>query len=221
MSDTNSNPRLILLGPPGAGKGTQAEKLSEHLDVPHLSAGERLRRAVDEGTEAGQRAEPYIEQGKLVPVEVVVDIMSEAMFFGEGAEGFVVDGFPRNIDQYRELRETLENEGEEIDNVISLEVPEEEIIRRLTGRRICEECGRNYHVDFRPPEEDNKCDVCGGSLYQREDDRPETIQERLDVYREESLPVKSKYREEDLLVEIDASGSIEDVFEDIRSRIDI
>ncbi len=212
--------KIILIGPPGAGKGTQASRLSDSLGVPHLSAGDLLREAVRNETEAGRRAKPYIDRGDLVPVEIVVDIMVTSMFESNDAGGFVVDGFPRNLEQYEHLEAALDEKNESLDVVFQLSVDEDEIIRRLSGRKICKECGKNFHVEFHPPEKDNICDDCGGTLYQRDDDKPETIRQRLSVYREESVPVARKYDDQGLLVEVDASGDIDDVFKRIMGVVE-
>ncbi len=204
--------KILLIGPPGAGKGTQAKKLSREFDLPHLSAGQLLREAIEEETEAGQRAKPYIDNGQLVPVEIVVQIMSREMFDIPGREGFIADGFPRNLEQYNHLKKELEKRDEEIDVALQLDLDKEDIIERLSGRKTCTECGRNYHVEFYPPEEEGVCDDCGAELYQREDDNLKTIRQRLDVYQNESVPVIRELEKDGILERVDASGRIEDVF---------
>ncbi len=205
--------KVLLIGPPGAGKGTQAHKLGKEFDLPHLSAGQLLREAIEAETEAGKRARPYIDNGQLVPEEIVVKIMSREMFDRPGRDGFIADGFPRNIDQYEQLNRELDKRDEKIDVAIQLDLDEEDIVERLSGRMTCSECGRNYHVEFYPPETEGVCDACGGSLYERNDDNLKTIKQRLNVYRNESVPVIKELEKDGILERVDASGRIDEVFE--------
>lgn len=217
---TETLPRVLLIGPPGAGKGTQAQKLSEHFDVPHLSAGDLLRAEVEQETKAGKEAKPYLDEGKLVPEKIVVEIMLKNMFWDNPKTGFVVDGFPRNIGQFNQMQSHLKEHDETLDCVVNLQLSEEEVFRRLTGRRVCGECNTNFHTEFRPPEEPGTCDQCGGALKQRDDDTPETIEERLEVFENESKPVSERFEKEGIQVNVDASGTIEQVFQEIRRRVE-
>ncbi len=212
--------RILVIGPPGAGKGTQAKCLCNEFDLPHLSAGQLLREAIENETDAGMRAKPYIDNGQLVPVDVVVKIMSREMFDIPGRQGFVADGFPRNVEQYEHLKDELGRRNEEIDLAIQLDLDNEEIIQRLSGRKTCSECGRNYHVQFYPPEEEGECDECGADLYERTDDNLDTIQHRLEVYKEESVPVMDMLKEDGLLRRVEASGDIDVVFRRICNIIE-
>ena len=188
--------KLILLGPPGAGKGTQAEILSKRLGIDTISTGVMLRTAIREKTELGKLAERYINDGKLVPDEVVVGIVKERLGKEDCKKGFILDGFPRTIAQAEELSET----GIEIDKVLSLEVSDEEIIKRLSGRRECKSCGTPYHTEFKPSKKGDKCDVCGGDLIQRADDNEETVKNRIKIYHEQTEPIKDYYQKSGKLV---------------------
>lgn len=216
----DSETRIVLIGPPGAGKGTQAKKLGDYYSVPHLSAGELLRSEVENETEAGKRAKPYLDQGQLVPVEIVVDIMVKNMFERSEHNGFVVDGFPRNPEQYERLTDYMEENNLSLDCAVDLVIPEEMVYRRLTGRRVCRECGANFHLEFRPPEQEGQCDDCGGELKQRDDDTRETIQERLEVFQNESKPVARKFERDGILAKVDATGDIDEVFEKITTTLE-
>ena len=197
-------PRLLLLGPPGAGKGTQSERLAERYDIEHVSTGDALRANKDVETPHGTPRE-YMDAGELVPDPVVDEIVAEAL---SNADGFVLDGYPRNMSQAEKL-----DEATPLDAVVLLEVGEEQLLRRLTGRRVCPDCDATYHVEFEPPESDGVCDDCGAALVQRDDDEPEAVRERLRVYEENTVPVVDHYREADRLVTVDAEGSPEEVFE--------
>jgi adenylate kinase len=211
-----SQPKLLLLGPPGAGKGTQSANLVERFGVEHVTTGDALRsnRGMDIShldTEYGTPGE-YMEQGELVPDEVVNEIVRTAL---EDADGFVLDGYPRNVDQAAYLADITD-----LDVVASLSVPEGELVRRLTGRRVCSECGRNYHVEFDRPAEAGVCDECGGELIQRDDDTEETVRERLRVFEENTAPVIEFYDEGGDLVEIDGEGSPDEVWERLESAVE-
>jgi adenylate kinase len=212
--------RILVIGPPGAGKGTQAKCLCNEYDLPHLSAGQLLREAIENETDAGMRAKPYIDKGQLVPVEVVVEIMSREMFDVPGRQGFVADGFPRNVEQYEHLNDELVQRNEEIDLAIQLDLDEEDVKKRLTGRKTCSECGRNYHVEFYPPEKNDVCNRCGADLYERTDDNIDTIKHRLKVYKNESVPVLDRLEDDGLLRRVDASGDIDIVFRRICNIIE-
>ncbi|MDX1579678.1 MAG: adenylate kinase [Gemmatimonadota bacterium] len=208
--------RLILMGPPGAGKGTQGERLADELGVPRYGTGDMLRDARREGTELGRRAAEYMDAGELVPDEVILGIVREALERPEAADGFVFDGFPRTLEQAMGLRDVLRQRGEEIDAVFYLGVPEEELVRRLSSRRVCRDCG---NVQGAPDGED--CTQCGGELYQREDDRPETVRRRLEVYRRQTEPVLEWYRRRSAVpvVEIDGTGAVEEVQRRLRRQL--
>lgn len=184
---------LIVMGPPGAGKGTQAARLAEAEGLCRVSTGDLLRSAAAAGTPLGKRAESTMRAGELVPDDVILGIVDEAIDQEACAEGAVFDGFPRTIEQARGLGKLLGRRGDELDRVIVLEVPEEEVVRRLSGRRVCKSCEKLYHIGFNPPRQEGRCDVCGGDLVQRPDDQPETIRRRLAVYREETEPVRAYY----------------------------
>jgi len=195
---------VLLLGAPGAGKGTQSKRLAEEFDLEHVTTGDALRANKDMETEYGTPRE-YMEAGELVPDELVDEIVAEAL---DSADGYVLDGYPRNLSQAETLTEITD-----LDAVLYLDVSEEELVERLTGRRVCDDCGANYHVEFSPPEEEGVCDECGGELIQRDDDTEETVRERLRVYHENTEPVVEHYRDEGVLVEVDGEGTPDDVFE--------
>lgn len=207
--------RLILMGPPGAGKGTQGERLSDELGVPRYATGDMLREARRRGTELGDRAARYMDAGELVPDELILGIVREALERPEASDGFVLDGFPRTLEQAMGLRDVLGRQDREIDAVLYLEVPEEELVRRLSSRRVCGECGAVYRQDEL---EGEACPDCGGDLYQREDDRPETVRRRLQVYRRETEPVLEWYRSRSSVPvhEVEGTGSVEEVQERLR-----
>ncbi len=181
--------KIILLGAPGAGKGTQAEIISERLNIPQISTGNIIREALKSGTEVGLKAKEYIENGLLVPDEVVIAIIKERIAKDDCANGFILDGFPRTIAQ----AEALDNMGVIIDRVVDIEVADEAIARRLSGRRVCGACGSSYHMEYKKPSVDGRCDKCGGALIQRKDDHPDTVAERLKVYHEQTEPLKAYY----------------------------
>lgn len=211
--------KLVLLGPPGAGKGTQAKMLTERFEIPQISTGDILRGAVKDGTPMGLKAKSFMDAGALVPDEVVVGIVRERLQKKDCARGFILDGFPRTVAQADALKETLQSLGKDLDAVVSLEVNTEALVERLTGRRTCRACGRGYHVKFDPPKIEGKCDACGGELFQRDDDREETIRKRLEVYREQTSPLVSYYRAENLLVAVDGMQGIGAVQEQILSEL--
>jgi adenylate kinase len=206
---------LILLGPPGSGKGTQAQKIAEHYHIPQISTGDILRGAVKERTPLGVEAQGYMDRGKLVPDEVVVGIVRERLMAPDCKKGFILDGFPRTLPQAEALDATLGEMKRAIDHVISIEVDNEELLKRLTGRRTCRNCGAMYHVIFNPPAKEGICNVCGGELYQRDDDQEETIRARLQVYDEQTAPLIAYYNKKDLLRPIKGVGAIEEIFQNI------
>ena len=204
--------RLILLGPPGAGKGTQAKMLKEKLQVPQISTGDILRQAVKDKTELGARAKIVMDVGQLVPDDIVIDLIKERIQLEDCKFGFILDGFPRNIIQAEKLSETLQDMNLIIDHVIDLEVDEGEVVERLTGRSTCSECGVMFHHISRPPKVMGICDGCGGKLAQRPDDNRETIEERLKVYLESTAPLKEFYSKQGSLKSVEAKGSVEEIF---------
>lgn len=203
--------KLILLGPPGAGKGTQAKMLTEEFSIPQISTGDILRAAVKDGTAMGLKAKEYMDAGGLVPDEVVVGIVRDRLQEADCNNGFILDGFPRTVAQADALQASLQQMGKDLDRVISLDVDAEALVERLTGRRTCKDCGRGYHVTFDPSREEGKCDACGGTLFQRDDDQEETIRKRLQVYADQTSPLISYYRKADVLLELDGMRPIPEV----------
>ncbi len=214
MSELN----LILLGPPGAGKGTQAERLVEDFAVAYYATGDILRKAVKEGTELGRQAETYMKAGDLVPDDVIIGVILEAVDRPEAADGFLLDGFPRTIAQGEALEGSLEEHGRSLTAVLLIEAPDDEIVRRLSGRRVSK-TGRIYHVEFDPPKHEDRCDVDGSPLVQREDDKPETIRKRLEVYHRQTAPLIAFYEERGLLRRFDGSRRPTEVHDHIRAAI--
>ncbi len=212
--------KLILLGPPGAGKGTQAKLLAERFSIPQISTGDILRAAVREGTPLGIKAKEYMDGGALVPDEVVVGIVRERLRDADCENGFILDGFPRTVPQADELQKSLKELGRELDAVISLEVDTEALVERLTGRRTCRSCTRGYHVTFDPPQADGVC-ACGGELYQRDDDQEATIRNRLQVYSEQTSPLIDYYSEHGLLFMVDGMAEIDTVQSEILNILQV
>jgi adenylate kinase len=200
--------KMILLGPPGSGKGTQAKMLSEILGIPQISTGDMLRAAVKEGTPMGLKAKAMMEAGGLVPDEVVVGIVKERLVKADCDKGFILDGFPRTLPQADALKQTLTDLNKELDAVISLEVDNEAVVGRIAGRRTCRDCGKMYHVEFDAPAVADKCDKCGGELFQREDDQEATIRKRLEVYAAQTEPLIAYYRADSLLRDVDGMQDI-------------
>lgn len=207
--------KLILLGPPGAGKGTQAKMLTVRFGIPQISTGDILRAAVREGTPMGVKAKDCMDAGALVGDEIVVGIVRERLLKDDCLPGFILDGFPRNVAQADALKETLAALGKELDVVVSLDVDTEALVERLTGRRTCRDCGRGYHVKFDPPSVADRCDACGGELFQREDDQESTIRHRLDVYQQQTAPLIDYYRSAGLLSVIDGMQEMNAVQEQL------
>jgi adenylate kinase len=202
---------VILLGPPGAGKGTQAKLLQEKFGVCQISTGDILRKAVADRTALGQQASEYIDRGALVPDTVILDLVAERLKEEDCENGFILDGFPRTIPQAEGLESILKARGLDLDRVLSLKVPQNVIIERLAGRRTCKRCGALYHVAFEPPLKPGICDRCGGELYQRDDDREQTIAARLKVYDAQTAPLEDYYRERGMLSDIDGIGSVDEI----------
>lgn len=206
---------MILMGPPGAGKGTQAKLLQERFDVPHISSGELLRGAVRRKTPLGVQAKRFMDRGELVPDDVLLGTIEERLRRSDCATGFLLDGFPRTVAQADALAAMLHSMGTHIDNVTSLIVPRDELVKRLSGRRTCRECGAMYHIIFDPPINPGICNKCNGELYQRDDDQEDTILARLDVYDRQTAPLLALYRQRGVLHEVDGVGSPDQVFERI------
>lgn len=198
--------KLILLGAPGAGKGTQAEKICEKLSIPAISTGNIIREALKNGTEMGLKAKSFIDAGQLVPDEVVIGIIKDRLAQNDCANGFILDGFPRTIPQ----AEALDEMGVEIDKVIDIEVPDEKITERMSGRRVCKECGVSYHLVYKKPEKEGVCNLCGGELVQRKDDHPDTVLDRLKVYHEQTEPLKDFYAKKGKLRIVEGQEKVED-----------
>ena len=207
--------RLILLGPPGSGKGTQSARLAGRYGVPQIGTGDMLRAAVDAGTGLGRQAKAYIDAGELVPDELVVEIVRRRLAEPDAAAGWLLDGFPRTAVQARRLDELLEETATEIDRAVLIEVPDDEIVRRLGGRRVCAACGAVFHLDWKRPAAQGVCDLCGGQLRQRSDDAEETVRERLRVYREQTAPLARHYEKLSVLVAVDGGDSVNRVFDRI------
>lgn len=206
---------IIMLGAPGSGKGTQAKKMSERFGIPQISTGDMLREAVKQGTEMGRKAKSFMDQGGLVPDEVVIGIVRDRLNASDCAQGFILDGFPRTIPQAEALDTVLGELGKKITGVLSLEVDEADLMERLCGRRTCPGCGAMFHVQFNPPKTEGTCDKCGGSLIQRDDDREETIRARLVNYKKSTEPLIGYYRGTGTLQSVRAAGEIEAIFQRI------
>ena len=198
--------RLILLGAPGAGKGTQAEIISEKYNIPTISTGNIIRAALKNGTEMGLKAKAYIDSGRLVPDDVVIGIIKERLAESDCNEGFILDGFPRTIPQ----AEALDSMGISIDAALSIEVDDREIVKRMSGRRVCEKCGASYHTEYKKPAEDGVCNSCGGALVTRKDDEPETVKNRLNVYHEQTEPLKDYYKNCGKLITVEGQDEVKD-----------
>ena len=211
---------IILMGLPGAGKGTQASEIVKKFPIPHISTGDMFRKAIKDETNLGKEAKSYMDRGELVPDEVTVGIVKERISEDDAKKGFLLDGFPRTIEQAEALNSIMSELDREIDAVINIEVPEEELMNRLTGRRICEKCGTTYHLVFNPPKVDGICDIDGGKLYQREDDNPETVSNRLSVNVKQSKPILEYYNNKGVLKNIDGSKDIDEVTNDVIDILD-
>lgn len=207
--------RIILLGAPGAGKGTQAVVLSEKFLIPQISTGDIFRANIKQGTELGKRAKEFMDQGLLVPDELVVDIVKDRLQQKDCANGYILDGFPRTIPQAKALDEALVEMETNIDYALNVEVQDAVIIERMSGRRVCTSCGATFHVKYNMPKTENTCDACGGTLIQRDDDQPETVQKRLSVYHEQTKPLIHYYEQQGKLITVDGVGQLEEVSERI------
>ncbi|MFC2949254.1 adenylate kinase [Virgibacillus sediminis] len=211
---------LILMGLPGAGKGTQAEKINKKYNIPHISTGDMFRLAIKEGTDLGKKAKEYMDQGALVPDEVTIGIVRERLSKEDCKNGFLLDGFPRTIAQAESLQSLMQDMESSIDYVLHVDVPEEKLVERLTGRRICPTCGATYHIQYNPPKEEGICDNDGSELIQRDDDKPETVKNRLAVNIEQTQPLLDFYQDQGYLVSVDGDREIDEVFRDIQAIIE-
>ena len=204
--------KIVMLGAPGAGKGTQAKMIVEKYGIPQISTGDIFRANIKNGTELGKKAKTYMDQGALVPDELVCDLVVDRLAQEDCKNGYVLDGFPRTIPQAEALTAALAAQGEKLDYAINVEVPDENIVTRMSGRRACVNCGGTYHVVFNPTKVEGICDACGGKLILRDDDKPETVQHRLDVYHAQTQPLIDYYKEQGILQEVDGTVDIMDVF---------
>lgn len=207
--------KIIMLGAPGAGKGTQAKMLADKYGIPHISTGDIFRANIKAGTELGKKAKTYMDQGLLVPDELVCDLVVDRVQQEDCAKGYILDGFPRTIPQAEALDNALEALGQKIDYAVNVEVPDANIVKRMGGRRACVNCGGTYHLEYLPTKVEGICDRCGGELILRDDDKPETVQKRLNIYHEQTQPLIDYYTAKDALVEVDGTQEIQTVFEDI------
>lgn len=204
--------KIIMLGAPGAGKGTQAKKIAAKYAIPHISTGDIFRANIKNNTELGQKAKTYMDKGELVPDELVVDLIMDRFKEADCANGYVLDGFPRTIPQAEALDKALSANGESVDYAVNVEVPDENIINRMSGRRACVGCGATYHIQFNPTKVEGICDACGEKLILRDDDKPETVKNRLSVYHEQTQPLIDYYSKKGVLAEVDGTQSMDDVF---------
>lgn len=204
--------KVIMLGAPGAGKGTQAKKIAEKYEIPHISTGDIFRANIKNGTELGNKAKTYMDQGLLVPDELVVDLVVDRVSQDDCTKGYVLDGFPRTIPQAEALDKALEAKGQKMDYAIDVDVPDENIVKRMGGRRACVGCGATYHLVYAAPKKDGICDVCGGELILRDDDKPETVEKRLHVYHDQTQPLIDYYTKAGILKSVDGTVDMEDVF---------
>ncbi|MDO4633090.1 MAG: adenylate kinase [Eubacteriales bacterium] len=207
--------KIIMLGAPGAGKGTQAKKIAEKYQIPHISTGDIFRANIKAGTELGNKAKTYMDQGLLVPDELVVDLVVDRLAQEDCANGYVLDGFPRTIPQAESLDAALAKLGEKMEYAIDVNVPDENIVKRMGGRRACVGCGATYHIEFNPPKKEGTCDSCGENLILRDDDKPETVQKRLGVYHEQTQPLIDYYTNAGILKTVDGTVDMNDVFTSI------
>lgn len=213
--------KIIMLGAPGAGKGTQAKKIADLCNIPHISTGDIFRANIKEGTELGKKAKAYMDAGELVPDELVCNLVVDRIQQDDCTKGYILDGFPRTIPQAEALTEALDAIGQKLAHALNFDVPDENIIHRMAGRRSCNKCGAIYHVEFNPPKTEGVCDVCGEKLVLRDDDQPETVKNRLDVYHKETQPLIDYYEKAGLVSTIDGTQPMDKVFEDIRKVLGV
>ncbi len=213
--------RLILLGPPGAGKGTQAAGIVEKYSIPHISTGDIFRKNIKEGTELGRKAKEYMNQGQLVPDSLTVSLVEDRLKQEDAQNGFLLDGFPRNVYQAEALDKVLAEKGEEITCVVNIQVDQSILVGRAVGRRICKDCGSTYHIEFNPSKSEGVCDKCAGSLYQRDDDNEETVSKRIKVYIDETSPLVDYYSKSGKIANIDGQQDIEKVFVDVVKVLEV
>ncbi len=207
--------KIVMLGAPGAGKGTQAQKIAEKYDIPHISTGDIFRSNIKAGTELGKKAKSFIDQGLLVPDEVTIGMLLDRIHESDCKNGYILDGFPRTIPQAESLTEALAKSGEAIDFALNVNVPDANIVNRMAGRRACLKCGATYHIQFAAPKKEGICDKCGSELVLRDDDKPETVQKRLEVYHEQTHPLIDYYEKKGVLHTVDGTQTMETVFENI------
>jgi len=204
--------KIVMLGAPGAGKGTQAIKIADKYGIPHISTGDIFRANIKGGTELGMKAKSYMDKGELVPDEVTIGMLLDRISQDDCKDGYVLDGFPRTIPQAESLTKALAEKGQKIDYAMDIDVPDEAIVKRMSGRRACPKCGATYHIVYAAPKTENVCDKCGSELIVRSDDKPETVQDRLNVYHKQTEPLISYYKEAGVLREVDGTKDLEDVF---------
>ena len=209
--------KIIMLGAPGAGKGTQAKKIAEKYHIPHISTGDIFRANIKGGTALGMKAKAFMDQGQLVPDEITIGMLMDRIQEADCADGYVLDGFPRTIPQAESLTSALKERGESVDFAVNVDVPDENIVNRMSGRRACVSCGATYHIVYNPPKQEGICDVCGEKLVLRDDDKPETVQKRLSVYHDQTQPLIEYYNAAGVLANVDGTQDMEKVFQDIVS----
>ena len=209
--------KIVMLGAPGAGKGTQAKRIAAEYGIPHISTGDIFRANIKAGTELGKKAKAFMDQGALVPDEVTIGMLMDRIHEADCEKGYVLDGFPRTIPQAESLTKALAAEGNKIDAAVDIDVPDENIVNRMGGRRACLSCGATYHIVFNAPKKEGVCDTCGSAQVLRDDDKPETVQKRLAVYHEQTQPLIDYYRAEGVLKSVDGTQAMDKVFEDIKA----